>query len=78
MPAGNWENPQVYGQWMIEDSQNWLFANRLRRRCVYQHGFPGFVNFKNTGFPATLTVFHISGLVLASTSESSISIAIAS
>ena len=26
MPTGNWENPPVYGQWTIEDSQNWLFA----------------------------------------------------
>jgi len=26
MPTGSWENPQVYGQWTIEDSQNWLFA----------------------------------------------------
>ena len=28
MPTGNWENPQVYGQWAAEDSKNWLFANR--------------------------------------------------
>jgi len=29
MPTGNGENPQVYGQWTIDDCQNWLFANRL-------------------------------------------------
>ena len=33
--------PQVYGQWTIEDSENWVFANRLRRRRVCQHRFPG-------------------------------------
>ena len=37
MPAGIWGNPQVNGQWNVEHSQNWLFANR--RRGVYQHGF---------------------------------------
>jgi len=26
MPTGNGENPQVYGQWTIDDCQNWLFA----------------------------------------------------
>ena len=41
LDANDWENLQVYGQWTIEDSQNWLFANRLRIRRVYQHGFPG-------------------------------------
>ena len=41
MMTGNGENPQVYGQWTIDDPQNWLFANRLGRRRVYQHGFPG-------------------------------------
>ena len=41
MPTGNGENSQVYGQWTIDDSQNWLFAKRLRRQRVYQHGFSG-------------------------------------
>ena len=31
MPTEIWENPQVYGQWTIENSQTRLFANRLRR-----------------------------------------------
>jgi len=26
MPTGNWENPQVYRHWTVEDSKNWLFA----------------------------------------------------
>ena len=29
MPTENEENPQVDGQWTIDDPQNWLFANRL-------------------------------------------------
>ena len=49
MPTGNGENPQVYRQWTIDDPQNWQFANRLRRRRVYQHGFPGLSTSKNQG-----------------------------
>jgi len=45
--TGNGENPQVYGQWTIDDCQNRLFANRRRR--VYQHGFPGLSTSKNQG-----------------------------
>ena len=42
-------------QWTIEDSQNWLFANRLRRWRVCQHGFPGLLTSKRTGYATTLT-----------------------
>jgi len=49
MPTGNGENPQVYGQWTIDDPQNWLFASRLRRQRVFQHGFPGLSTSKNQG-----------------------------
>ena len=30
MLTGNWENPQFYGQWKVEDSQNWLFAKKFK------------------------------------------------
>ena len=39
MPTGIWENPQFYGQWTVEDSQNWVLAKSLWRRSVYQLGF---------------------------------------
>ena len=42
------KSPSIW-QWTIDDCQNWLFANRLRRRRVYQHGFPGLSTSKNQG-----------------------------
>ena len=49
MLTGNGEKPQVYGKWTTDDLQNWLFANRVRRRRVYQHGFSGLSASKYQG-----------------------------
>ena len=55
MPTGSWENPQVYGQWTIEDSENWLFANRKKTKSL-SAWISRFVDLKNTGFPTTLSI----------------------
>jgi len=34
MPTGNGENPQFYGQWTVEDSQNGLYAKSLQRQRI--------------------------------------------
>jgi len=53
MLTGNGENPQVYGQWTIDDPKNWLFANRLRRQSL-SAWISRFVNLKKRGYCATL------------------------
>ena len=55
MPTGNGENPQFYGQWTVQDSQNGLLAKILQRQRVLSAWIPGFVDLQNTEERATLT-----------------------
>ena len=52
MPTGNGENPQFYGQWTDEVSQNGLCAKSLQRQRILSAWIPGLLT--NTGFSATL------------------------
>jgi len=56
------ENPQLYGQRMIDDPQNWLFANRLRKAKSLPAWISRFVNLKKPGYCATL--MHLHGIYL--------------
>ena len=49
MAKGSWENHQAYGQSTAEDSQNWLYTNRLRRQKSLSAWIPGLMTLKNTG-----------------------------
>ena len=55
MLTGNGESPQFYGQWTVEDSQNWLLAtckfNKTKKSISLDSRF---VNLENTGLCATL------------------------
>ena len=61
MLTGNGENPQFYGQWTDEDSQNWLLATNfiLTRQRSLSAWIPGLSTFKVTGFSATLIVIWV-------------------
>ena len=49
MPTGNGENPQFYGQWMDEDSQNGLSAKSLQRQRILSAWIPGLLTLKMQG-----------------------------
>ena len=53
MPTGNGENPQFYGQWTIEDSQNGLCAKTLQRQSTISLD-SRFVDLENSEERATL------------------------
>ena len=46
MLTGNRENPQFYGQWTVQDSQNELFAKILQRQRVWSAWIPGLLTLK--------------------------------
>ena len=49
MPTGNGENPQFYGQWTVEDSQNGLCAKSLQRQRILSAWIPGLLTLKIQG-----------------------------
>ena len=54
MPTGNGENPQFYGQWTVQDSQNGLCTKKFTKTKNSISLDSRFVDLENTGFPATL------------------------
>ena len=59
MPTGNGENPQVglYGQWTIDDCQNWLFA-KIKKAKSLPAWISRIVNLKKSGYCATLNTIY--------------------
>ena len=49
MSTGNGENPQFYGQWTVQDSQNGLWAKSLRRQRILSAWIPGLLTLKIQG-----------------------------
>ena len=54
MPTGNGENPQFYGQWTVEDSQNGLWAKKFTKTKNSISLDSKFVDLENTGERVTL------------------------
>ena len=50
MWTGNGENPQFYGQWTVQDSQNGLCAKILPRQRILSARIPGLLTLKTQGY----------------------------
>ena len=55
MPTGNGENPQFYGQWTVQDSQNGLCTKKFTKTKNSISLDSRFVDLENTGERATLS-----------------------
>ena len=49
MPTGNEEDPQFYGQGMVEDFQNGLCTKSLQRQIILSAWIPGLLTLKIQG-----------------------------
>ena len=66
MLTGNGENPQIYGQSTVQDSQNGLCAKSLPRQRVLSAWIPGLLTLKNR-VTATLRSLHLTAIQFPST-----------
>ena len=49
MPIGNGKNPQFYGQWTVDDPQNWQFVKSLTRQRTLSAWIPSLSTLKVQG-----------------------------